>query len=163
MVRYIWKILLIITSTLTTVEALEPGDNVPDFVMPSTNGAPQRLSEQVGKPVMLIWLDECDRCEEELIDWQYLAESWAVEGLETWVILQKHEKYSAPWSRLPVLEYQASNQDAWWFEPAPSVMFISPDGKLDYLFISKVEERKLEIANKLKVWLKNKEWFHKEG
>jgi hypothetical protein len=159
MVRYIWKVLLIITCTLTTAEALEPGDKVPDFVMPSSNGAPQRLSEQIGKPVMLIWLDECDQCEETLIDWQYLAESWEVEGLETWVVLRKHKKHVAPRSRLIVMEYEASNQEAWWFEPSPAVMFISPDGVLDYLFIDQVEDRKLEIANKLKLWLKNKEWF----
>lgn len=159
MVRYIWKILLIITSTLTTVEALEPGDKVPDFVMTSTNGAPQRLSEQIGRPLMLIWLSECDRCQEDLIDWQYLAESWAVEGLEAWVIWRKQENHVAPWSRLPVLEYQTSNRQAWWFEPSPAVMFISPDGILDYLFIDNVDERKVEVANELKQWLENKNWF----
>jgi hypothetical protein len=159
MVRYIWQILLVIVCNLPLVHALEPGDKVPDFVMPSTNGAPQRLSEQVGQPVMLIWLGECNRCEETLIDWQYLAESWAVEGLKTWVIWRKHENHVAPWSRLPVLEYQASNKQAWWFEPSPAVMFISPDGLLDYLFIDKVNERKVEVANKLKLWLENKNWF----
>ncbi len=160
MVGYIWKILLIITCTIAIADALEPGDKVPDFVMASSNGAPQRLSEQIGKPVLLIWLDECDRCEEGLIDWQYMAESWAFEGLKTWVVLRKHKKNAAPRSRLSVLEHEVSNQEAWWFEPAPAVMFISPDGVLDYLFIDKVEERKLEIANKLKLWLKNKKWFH---
>ena len=159
MVRYIWQVLLVIACNLPSVQALEPGDKVPDFVMPSTNGAPQRLSEQVGQPVMLIWLGECNRCQEALIDWQYLAESWAVEGLETWFVWRKQENFAAPWSRLPVLEYQASNQQAWWFEPAPAVMFISPEGMLDYLFIDKVDERKVEIANKLKLWLENKNWF----
>lgn len=159
MVSDIWKVFLIITITLSTAEGLEPGDRVPDFVMPSSNGAPQRLSELIGRPVMLIWLDECDHCEESLIDWQYLAESWAVEGLETWVVLRKNKQYSAPWSRLPVLEYNEANRQAWWFEPSPSVMLISPSGELDYLFINKIDKRKIEIANKLKFWLENKKWF----
>ncbi len=159
MVHYIWQIFLALACTFSVAEALEPGDSVPDFVMPSTNGAPQRLSEQIGQPVMLVWLNECNRCEEELIDWQYLAESWAVEGLRTWFLWRKQEGYVAPWSRLPVLEYQASNQSAWWFEPSPAVMLISPTGVLDYLFIDKVNDRKIEVARKLKLWLNNKEWF----
>lgn len=159
MVRYIWKIFLIITSGLTTVEALEPGDRVPDFVMPASNGAPQRLSEQIGQPVMLVWLHDCDRCEEDLISWQYLAESWSVEGLEAWFIWDGQKGEMAPKSRLPVLTYEASNQQAWIFDPAPAVMLISPEGVLDYLFIDNVDERKAEIGNTLKLWLKNKNWY----
>ena len=78
MVNYLWQILLILICTVSAAHSLEPGDKVPDFVMPSTNGAPQRLSEQVGSPIMLVWLNNCNACAEELIDWQYLAESWAV-------------------------------------------------------------------------------------
>lgn len=159
MVNYLWQIFLILACSLPLAEALEPGDKVPDFVMPSTNGAPQRLSEQLGSPVMLVWLNDCNACAEELIDWQYLAESWAVEGLTTWFLWRRQEGYKAPWSRLPVLEYQAQNAQAWWFEPSPAVMFITPDGVLDYLFIDKVNMRKVEVANELKYWLQNKEWF----
>ena len=64
----IYKIFLMIVCIFPFAEALEVGDHVPDFVMPSSNGAPQRLSEQIGKPVMLVWLDACDQCEETLID-----------------------------------------------------------------------------------------------
>ena len=159
MVNKFWQILLILFCTTSVAIALEPGDKVPDFVMPSTNGAPQRLSEQVGSPVMLVWLNNCNACAEELIDWQYLAESWAVEGLETWFLWRQQEGFKAPWSRLPVLKYEASNQQAWWFEPSPAVMFITPDGVLDYLFIDKVNSRKTEVASELKSWLQNKEWF----
>lgn len=159
MVNNFWQILLILLCTTSVAVALEPGDKVPDFVMPSTNGAPQRLSEQVGSPVMLVWLNNCNACAEELIDWQYLAESWAVEGLETWFMWRQQEGFKAPWSRLPVLQYEASNQQAWWFEPSPAVMFISPNGVLDYLFIDKVNSRKAEVASELKSWLQNKEWF----
>ncbi|MBQ0729463.1 MAG: redoxin domain-containing protein [Oleispira antarctica] len=155
----IYKIFLMIVCIFPFAEALEVGDHVPDFVMPSSNGAPQRLSEQIGKPVMLVWLDACDQCEETLIDLQYLAESLAVEGLQTWFLWRKQTDYTAPWSRLPVLEYQASNSEAWWFKSAPAVMFVSPDGVLDYLVTDSVNDRKLEVSNELKLWLNNKEWF----
>lgn len=159
MLRYIWNMLLIITFTLGTAEALKPGDKVADFSLPSLNGAPQRLSEQIGRPVMLIWLNECDACEEALEDWQYLAESWASEGLEAWVVFRKQETPINLDSRLPLLEYQLSNDQAWWFEPSPAVMFISPAGVLDYLYSDRIDERKVEIAIELKQWLENKNWF----
>jgi hypothetical protein len=159
MVHYIWKIFLIIVCIIPVAKALEPGEKVPNFVMPGSNSSPERLSEKIGKPLMLIWLDDCDQCEEALIDWQYLAESWALEGLETLFIWRKKSDYSAPRSRLPVLEYEASNLDAWWFEPAPAVMLISPEGILDYLFIDNIDDRKLEVSNKLKHWLYDEKWF----
>lgn len=159
MVYKIWQIFLATACLVSATHALEPGDVVPDFVMPAANGSPQRLSEQVGHPVMLIWLNDCDGCAEELMDWQYLAESWAVEGLQTWFVWRKEEGYSPPWSRLPVLIYESSNDHAWWFEPSPAVMFIAPNGVLDYLYIDKVEARTSEIANELKQWLQNKKWF----
>lgn len=159
MLNHIYKVLLLCIFVLPAAQALDIGDAVPDFVMPSSNGAPQRLSEQVGNPVMLVWLGDCDSCEETLIDLQYLAESFAVEGLQTWFLWRKNLENKAPWSRLPVLEYQASNQEAWWFESAPAVMFINPDGILDYLATEDVYERKLEVTNDLKLWLENKKWF----
>lgn len=159
MVNHLWQILLILFSSATAVQALEPGDHVPDFVMASANGAPQRLSEQIGRPVMLVWLNDCNACAEALIDWQYLAESWAVEGLITWFMWRKQEGYQVPWSRLPILEYHGSNPQAWWFEPSPAVMLISPNGVLDYLFIDNLDARKAEVASELKLWLQNKEWF----
>ena len=155
----IYKILLLIICISPVAEALTVGDKVPDFVMPTNNGAPQRLSEQIGKPLMLVWLGGCDQCEETLIDLQYLAESLVVEGLQTWFLWRQQADHNAPWSRLPVLEYQTSNTEAWWFESAPAVMFISPDGVLDYLVTEGVNSRKLEVSNELKLWLNNKEWF----
>jgi hypothetical protein len=159
MAHHIWTIFLIVVCIIPFAKALEPGDKVPDFVMPSSNGAPERLSEKIGKPVMLIWLDDCDPCEEALINWQYLAESWALEGLEAWFIWHKKSDYPTPRSRLPVLEYETSNRDAWWFESAPAVMLISPEGVLDYLFIDNVDVQRLEVTNKLKHWLNDKKWL----
>jgi hypothetical protein len=159
MVFRVWQLLLIAICTLASVQALELGDSVPDFVMLSENGAPQRLSEQVGKPVMLIWLDDCNACSERLIEWQYLAESRAVEGLVTWFIWQPKDNFKAPWARLPVLSYRANNKDAWLFSRTPAVMLISPDGVLDHLFIIRLDERRAEVAGVLNEWLKNKQWL----
>ena len=159
MVFRIWPLFLIVFVAFSSVQALEPGDAVPDFVMFSENGAPQRLSEQIGKPVMLIWLDDCDACAERLIEWQYLAESRAVDELVTWFIWQPKEDYKAPWARLPVLRYSADNKEAWLFEPTPAVMLISPDGVLDHLFLDRLDERKKEVASELNNWLKNKQWL----
>lgn len=159
MVFRIWPLFLIIFSTFTSVQALEPGDLVPDFVMLSENGSPQRLSEQIGKPVMLIWLNDCNACAERLIEWQYLAESRAVDELVTWFIWQPQENHKAPWARLPVLRYSAENKEAWLFQPAPAVMLISPDGVLDHLFLYGLDERKPEVAGVLNSWLKNKQWL----
>jgi peroxiredoxin len=166
MVFRVWPLFLIVFSLIvlcsfSSAQALEPGDQVPDFVMHSENGAPQRLSEQIGKPVMIIWLDDCNACSERLIDWQYQAESRAVDGLVTWFVWQPQKDYKAPWSRLPVLSYRENNKDAWLFQPAPAVMLISPDGILDHLFLYRLDERKTEIASTLKSWLHNKQWLQK--
>tara|TARA_B100000446_G_scaffold126955_1_gene118944 strand:+ start:1364 stop:1858 length:495 start_codon:yes stop_codon:yes gene_type:complete len=159
MVFRIWPLLLIIFTTFSSVQAIEPGDLVPDFVMPSENGAPQRLSEQIGKPVMLIWLDDCDECSERLIDWIYLAESRALDNLVAWFIWQSDDDYKAPWSRLPVLRYNANNKQAWLFQPNPAVMLISPNGVLDHLFIDEIDEQRDEVAGVLENWLQHKQWL----
>lgn len=158
MVNKIWQIFLITVCLISMTQALEPGDLVPDFALPSLNGAPQRLSEQIGHPVMLVWLNDCDDCTESLIDWQYLAESWASQGLQTWIMWRKQEN-PAPQTPLPVLVYEATNDQAWWFEPSPAIMLIAPNGVLDYLYINDVDLRKAEIAGELKQWLHNKKWF----
>ncbi len=159
MVNKIWQIFLITVCFISMTQALEPGDVVPDFAMPATTGAPQRLSEQIGHPVMLVWLNNCNGCREELADWQLLADSWAAEGLQTWVMWRKQKGEQAPQTSLPVLIYEASNDQAWWFEPSPAIMFIAPSGTLDYLYINNVDVRKAEIASELEQWLHNKKWF----
>ena len=151
-------------STVIPAHGIEVGSRVSDFVMPATKGSPQRLSEQVGHPVMLIWLNDCDGCEEELIDWQYLAEIMADEGLIAWFLWRKEASNKAPWSRLPVLEYN-NNKQAWWFESNSNlaVMLINPEGVLDHLFIDDINAQKSEITHILKKWLHNRPWFPLEG
>jgi len=139
--------------------ALKPGDKLPDFVMPADNGWPQRLSEQIGSPVMLIWLDDCDACGETLVEWQYLAESRAHKGLQTWFLYQPKEGDRKTRSRLPLLRYQPTNKNAWWFAETPAVMLVSPDGVLDHLYVKDVDERKDEIATSMDRWLQKEAWL----
>jgi hypothetical protein len=150
---------LIACCVFSSAQALEPGDRVPDFVMHSENGPPQRLSEQIGKPVMIIWLDDCNACSKSLIDWQNQTESSAVDGLVIWFVWRPKKDYRAPQSRFPVLSYREHNKDAWLFRPTPSVMLISPDGVLEHLFLYQLDDRKSEITSTLISWLKNKQWL----
>lgn len=143
--------------------ALEVGDRVPDFTMPAVKGAPQRLSEYIGQPVMLVWLYDCDHCSEELIDWQYFAESRADDGLKAFFIWNAEKGNKAPWSRLPILEYNKNNKNAWWYGSEPVVMFINPDGILDFVYQDNVEARKSEILDELKSWLNNRQWLKVKG
>lgn len=133
---------------------INPGDKVPDFTMMSSNGAPQRLSEQIGHPIMLIWMADCDGCSEALVDWQYLAESSAIDGLKTWVVWKKKKGYKAPWSRLPVLIYDSSNPFSWWFRSSPAVMLINSEGYLDHVFTGNVKPSVSSVSKKFKVWMK---------
>lgn len=159
MVFRIWPLFLILFSTFASAQSLKPGDLVPDFVMLSENGAPQRLSEQIGKPVMLIWLDDCDECSERLIDWIYLAESRALDNLVTWFIWQPSGDDQAPWSSLPVLRYKANHEEAWLFQTVPAIMLISPNGVLDHLFLDEIDDNKNEVAEVLENWLQKKQWL----
>lgn len=143
--------------------AVTVGEKVPDFVMPAIKGAPQRLSEYIGQPVMLIWLNDCNNCSEKLIDWQYFSESRANDGLKTMFIWQKQKGYKAPWSRLPILVYEKKNKEAWWYGSESTVMFINPDGILDSLYIENIDSRKNEILDELQLWLKKRQWLNLEG
>lgn len=161
---FVGVLLSVFLSVSTSVQALELGEQVKDFVMP-TKGAPHRLSEQIGKPVMLIWLADCDACEEELISWQYFAETMAAEGLVTWFIWRNNSSNQPPWSRLPVLEYNNNNEQAWWV-PSDSpyaLMLINPNGDLDYLFTTDIQAEQSEISNTVRKWLFDRPWFPLEG
>lgn len=150
----VWRLLIIALMSIANVQALEIGEKVPDFVMPSANGAPQRLSEQIGSPMMLIWLEDCNACSEDLVEWQYLADSWEIEGLKTWVIWPKEKGSKAPWSRLPVLVYEDSNAVAWWFEDSPAVMLVDSDGRLEYVFYDNFFSNRADVKAHLNKWLK---------
>ena len=97
---------LFTTRALAGPSLLAPGQMVDDFSWPSAvQGQPgQRLAEQRGYPVMLIWTDDCHRCEERLARYQLLAQSYRHQGLVTWVIWTPQKNKQPPVIKLPVLE-----------------------------------------------------------
>ena len=166
MVSHRWQIFLVFLLWFPQVQALAPGDRVPDFIMPSTAGQAYKLSEHLGQPMMLVWLGGCNDCDERIVQWQYVAESLTLEGLRSWFVWYPRdgqEKTSfVPESRLPVLKYEAENRAAWWLDTEFAIMLISPAGVLDYLFLDDIENRQSEIAQVLKSWLTEKRWFEDE-
>ena len=79
---YLTRLVLLICFSLQlqASESLKPGDMVPDFTLPATNGFGQRLEEARGSYLMLIWLGDCNECSERLVRYQLLAESLEIEG-----------------------------------------------------------------------------------
>ncbi|MEE4302424.1 MAG: redoxin domain-containing protein [Pseudomonadales bacterium] len=67
--------------------ALEPGAPAPDFALPSTAGANERLSERRGRVVLLaFWSSRCGSCDRHLRSLARLAEAHAAEGAELLVV-----------------------------------------------------------------------------
>ena len=104
---------------LQASESLKPGDMVPDFTLPATNGFGQRLEEARGSYLMLIWLGDCDECSERLVRYQLLAESLEIEGLKGWFVWTPKGKRQPPNMRIPVLKYQPKWRQGWMFEERP--------------------------------------------
>jgi len=154
--RFIRFLVLILTvgATSALAQTIAPGEKVDDFSLPSANGGwGQRLAEQKGLPVMLIWTDYCDGCEERLSAYQLLAESHAIDGLVSWVIWTPKGNAEAPRMRLPVLSNNGRLKTAWQLEPKPAVMLINRDGVLDHLFTGSLSRRYDDVESVMAGWL----------
>ena len=135
-------------------QSLLPGDKVPDFSLPSANGGwGQRLSEQKGQPLMVIWTDRCNRCEEELARYQLLAESHALDGLVSWIVWTPYKSDRPPLMRLPVLENNEKWRTGWDFNPKPAVMLIDADGTLRHLFTGNLQRQYDQVENLMAGWV----------
>lgn len=139
--------------------ALKPGDTMPDFAMPADSGWPQRLSEQLGEPVVLVWLSSCDGCDKTLAMWQNEISAQVPGGVKAWFLYRPQEGDKSANANWPMLKYSEDNQQAWWFKETPAVMLVSPDGILDHLYIKDVEYRKKEIAAQVASWLSAEAWL----
>ncbi|MEC8444265.1 MAG: hypothetical protein VXZ05_08655 [Pseudomonadota bacterium] len=133
--------------------ALKPGDMVPDFTMPATNGFGQRLAEARGSFLMLIWLGRCDECSERLVRYQLLAESMALEGMKGWFVWTPRGDDRPPKMRLPVLEYDQKWRQSWLFEDRPAVMLINADGRLDHLITGDLKDNYKETEQVVMRWI----------
>lgn len=158
-VRSIFLIALFFSATAM---ALKPGDAIPDFAMPVEKGWPKRMSEQLGEPVLLVWLSSCDGCDKSLSMWQSEIAKAAPQGLKSWFLYRPQEGDKRANAKWPMLKYSEDNQQAWWFKETPAVMLVSPDGIIDHLYIKDVEYRKKEIAAQVADWLDAKAWLQAE-
>jgi len=134
---------------------LEEGQQVEDFSWPSAHsGEPgQRLLEQRGNPLLLIWTGRCDRCEEQLMQYQALAESHKADGLQAWVIWTPVKEDLPPLLHIPVLTADSYWQTGWQYESRPVVMMIGPQGRLDHLIRGDLKNNYSATKEKLAVWL----------
>ena len=156
-IRFLFLSLAALTvqaAELKSTETLAPGQRVDDFSMPSAIGGwGQRLSEQRGKPVMLVWLDRCNQCEEELVRYQLLAESYALDHLVAWFIWVPRKNDQPPKMRLPVLLNDRKWSQSWGFNPRPAIMLINNDGVLDYLMLGDLSAHYDETEKTLAQWM----------
>lgn len=132
---------------------IAPGQHVPDFSLPAVNGWGQRLAEVKGQAVMLIWLDDCDQCEEQLAQYQLMAEGLQAEGLVTWFIWIPDDDDKPPYMRLPVLVADPYWKTAWQFESRPAVMLVNADGVLEHLILGDLDDNFIRTEQLLTTWL----------
>lgn len=139
--------------TEPNTQQIRPGDMLPDLTMKSMNGFGQSLKQARGKHLMLIWLGDCSGCENEIIQYQFLAESFAFADLEGWFIWEPKGRKSPPDMRIPVLKYEKQSSTSWLFEDRPAVMLVSPEGRLDHLILGDLEENYKEVELVLIRWI----------
>lgn len=159
-VRFLFLISTL-AGTVNTVIALDnvdenviaPGQAVPDFSMPAANGWGQRLAEVKGQAVMLIWLDDCDQCEEQLAQYQLMAEGLQAEGLITWFIWTPDDDDKPPHMRLPVLIADPYWKTAWQFESRPAIMLVNGEGVLEHLILGDLDDNFATTDALLPTWL----------
>lgn len=116
----------------SSAAAINVGQEFPDFALASANlEYGQRLHEQRGNPVLLLVLERCKQCEKQLLDFQFLASSYAVDDLVSWVIWQPYKKDLPPNLHIPVLNAQSSPNSGWDLAVTqPTLLFIDRDGVL---------------------------------
>merc|ERR1711879_521468 len=137
--RFLLLILGMFLSLTVRSETIALGQQLEDFCLPSINGFAKNLTEQRGMPVMLIWVDDCDRCDNALKEYEKLAQRYRNKGLISWVI----------W--LP---------NAWQIQPQPAVMLVDRNGTLDYIFVGNLRKN-LEFTNHaLAYWLDGDDLVH---
>lgn len=149
---------LILTGLLCApaqAESLQTGKAFPDFTLPSAFlDFGQRLSEQRGKPVMLILPGRCDRCEEDLLPLQLLSASFALDDLVSWVVWDAYKDDQPPRLHMPVLR-----QTPGWLTgisalpEAPAVLLISRDGTLDHIIQGRLSRLPDMTRQQLQAWM----------
>lgn len=149
-------ILLCLTLKVSFASALTVGQPFPEFTLPSVYlGYAQKLSEQHGKPVMLIVLDRCNRCEKKLLDFQHMNTNYAFDGLVTWVIWTPYKNHKPPQNlAMPVLHSQSPLQQGWQSpEKRPALFLINRDGILDHALYGSIRSLQRQAEPLLAQWM----------
>ena len=144
---------LVVAQDSSETSVIAPGQSVPDFSLPAANGWGQRLAEVKGQAVMLIWLDDCDQCDEQLVKYQLMAEGLQAEGLVTWFIWTPDGDDKVPDMRLPVLVADPYWKTAWQFESRPAIMLINGEGVLEHLMLGDLDDNFSSTNELLPSWL----------
>lgn len=146
--KLLWLVLLLSLESYASPQNVKVGDLLPDFTLKALNGYGQNLEQARGKYLMLVWLDDCNDCADDIIRYQILAESFAFADVDGWFIWESNGRNKAPEMRLPMLQYEPDNPKAWLSETRPAVMLISPNGRLNHLILGdlKTSYEELELV-----------------
>lgn len=139
----------------TYLNADEAATKIPDFTMGAANtDYAQRLSEQLGKPVMLLVLARCNGCEKKLLNFQYLATSYAAEDLVTWVIWTPYKNYHPPLLHIPVLNSSLTSSSAWNTQSKTnSLLLINRHGELEHRLSGSLKTITTQAEGLLDQWM----------
>jgi peroxiredoxin len=136
---------VILTFTLSCSEAKQPETvrnstkkMAPDFTLKNLSGETFRLSEQKGKPVLLIFMTTwCPSCRSEIPHYKNIYETYGKRGLEVAMIdIQEPKgkvssfayKYQIPFNI--ILDETADVSGAFGIVGVPSMLLISKDGSI---------------------------------
>ena len=136
---------LIFIFTLSCSEAKQPetirnstNKMAPDFTLKNLSGKTFRLSEQKGKPVLLIFITTwCPTCRSEIPHYKDIYETYGKKGLEVAMIdIQESkgkvssfaDKFGIPFTI--VLDETAKVSESFGIVGVPSMLLISKDGSI---------------------------------
>lgn len=148
-------ILLCFIFKASFASALTIGQPFPNFTLPSAYvGYGQQLQEQHGKPVMLIVLDRCDRCQKKLVEFQHQKTVYALDDLETWIIWTSYKDDLPPELPLPVLKADSRLQQGWQVpKKRPALFLINRDGILDHAQYGSLRKLSRQVDSLLSEWM----------
>ena len=173
--RY-WYVLLAFLFVSFGAKASENSDVIqieqplPELSLPSTDGGVINLAELKGKSLVVLWLQDCGRCSDEVANWNKLFSPFVTNETLFLPIVWQNENLLLPnldssdekenYNDILVLNYSPENQQAWWLDSAPAVMFVSPDGVIEDIYLNSIELRKEEIADALGRMLSEQSWLY---
>lgn len=138
--------------------ALVVGAKPGELRLPAARGYGFSLHEQLGKPVMLIWVGDCNIvCRDAMPKYDALVRRVSIEypSLVVRVVRDADgDRYPRDTlSGLTELMNDSHLQGAWKVNPVPAVMLISPEGVLDRVLVGNLN-RNLEFTDRaLASWL----------